>query len=78
MPPGTQKVAAQDVNFTVKAGSGVGVIGWSASGKSTLVGALVGVWCSARGVVRLDGASLDQWTPAASGATSATCRRTWS
>jgi PrtD family type I secretion system ABC transporter len=67
VPPGAQKVTAQDVNFTVKAGSGVGVIGPSASGKSSLVRALVGVWRPARGAVRLDGASLDQWTPGSLG-----------
>jgi PrtD family type I secretion system ABC transporter len=62
MPPGTQKPTAHDVNFALKAGSGVGVIGSSASGKSSLVRALVGVWRPARGVVRLDGASIEQWS----------------
>jgi ATP-binding cassette subfamily C protein len=37
------------------------VIGPSASGKSSLVRALVGVWQPVRGKVRLDGAALDQW-----------------
>jgi ATP-binding cassette subfamily C protein len=62
MPPGTQKPTAHDVNFALKAGSGVGVIGPSASGKSSLARALVGVWRPARGVVRLDGASIEQWS----------------
>jgi ATP-binding cassette, subfamily C, type I secretion system permease/ATPase len=66
-PPGTQKLVAHDINFTLKAGSAVGIIGPSASGKSSLVRAMVGVWQPARGVVRLDGATLDQWTPAALG-----------
>src|SRR5262249_14232190 len=51
----------------LKAGSALGVIGPSASGKSSLARALVGTWQPARGVVRLDGSALDQWTPAAPG-----------
>jgi PrtD family type I secretion system ABC transporter len=62
-PPGTQKLVAHDINFALKAGSAVGIIGPSASGKSSLVRAMVGVWQPARGVVRLDGATLDQWAP---------------
>src|SRR4029077_10885435 len=62
-PPGTQKLVAYDINFTLKAGSALGIIGPSASGKSSLVRAMVGVWQPARGVARLDGAALDQWAP---------------
>ena len=62
MPPGDQRVIVQDVTFAVEAGSGVGVIGPSGSGKSSLVRALVGVWMPVRGKVRLDGAALDQWS----------------
>ncbi len=62
-PPGEQKVVAQDVTFAIEAGQGVGVIGPSGSGKSSLVRALVGVWQPLRGKVRLDGAALDQWSP---------------
>jgi ATP-binding cassette subfamily C protein len=62
-PPGEQKVVAQDITFAVEAGQGVGVIGPSGSGKSSLVRALVGVWQPLRGKVRLDGAALDQWSP---------------
>jgi ATP-binding cassette subfamily C protein len=62
MPPGTAKVVAQDVAFRLQAGQGLGIVGPSASGKSSLVRALVGVWLS-RGRIQLDGAALDQWTP---------------
>jgi PrtD family type I secretion system ABC transporter len=62
VPPGDQRVIVQDVTFAVEAGSGVGVIGPSGSGKSSLVRALVGVWTPFRGKVRLDGAALDQWS----------------
>src|SRR5271168_3276874 len=61
-PPGDQKIIVQDVTFAVQAGTGLGVIGPSGSGKSSLVRALVGVWQPFRGKVRLDGAALDQWS----------------
>src|SRR3990170_3769213 len=56
VPPGDQKVIVQDVTFALEAGNGLGVIGPSGSGKSSLVRALVGVWQPVRGKVRLDGA----------------------
>jgi ATP-binding cassette subfamily C protein PrsD len=59
--PATQRLIVQDVSFTLKKGDGLGIIGPSASGKSSLVRMLVGVWKPARGKVRLDGAALEQW-----------------
>ena len=53
----------QDIAFELQAGNALGVIGPSASGKSSLARLLVGVWPPARGKVCLDGASLDQWSP---------------
>jgi ATP-binding cassette subfamily C protein len=61
VPPGDQKVIVQDITFALEAGQGLGVIGPSGSGKSSLARALVGVWQPIRGKVRLDGAALDQW-----------------
>lgn len=60
-PPGEQRITVQNVSFTANAGSVIGIIGPSASGKSSLVRTIVGVWRPARGHVRLDGATLDQW-----------------
>nr|WP_041756083.1 type I secretion system permease/ATPase [Bradyrhizobium sp. ORS 278] len=60
--PGDSKAIVQDVSFALSAGNGLGIIGPSASGKSSLVRALVGVWRPVRGHVRLDGAALDQWS----------------
>jgi ATP-binding cassette subfamily C protein PrsD len=60
-PPGIQKIVLQDVSFSLNAGSGLGIIGPSASGKSSLARLLVGVWQPLRGKVSLDGAALDQW-----------------
>src|SRR5215471_8978638 len=66
-PPGVQKVVCQDINFTLAAGKALGVIGPIASGKSSLARMLVGVWRPVRGTVRLDGATLDQWSSEALG-----------
>jgi ATP-binding cassette subfamily C protein len=60
--PADQRVIVQDVTFALTAGQGLGVIGPSGSGKSSLIRALVGVWQPFRGKVRLDGAALDQWS----------------
>lgn len=60
-PPAAQRLTLFDIAFSVPAGSALGVIGPSASGKSTLAHALIGVWPVHRGAVRLDGAALDQW-----------------
>jgi ATP-binding cassette subfamily C protein len=65
--PGTQKVVCQEVNFTLTGGKALGIIGPTASGKSSLARLLVGVWAAVRGSVRLDGATLDQWTSEALG-----------
>ena len=62
VPPGSDKLVVQDVSLTLQAGNGLGIIGPSGSGKSSLARLLVGVWRPARGRVRLDGAALDQWT----------------
>ena len=66
-PPGEQKLVVQDVSFTLASGQGLGVIGPSASGKSSLARLIVGAWLPVRGRVCLDGASLDQWSPEALG-----------
>jgi ATP-binding cassette subfamily C protein len=62
-PPGVPKLVVQDITFDLEAGQGLGIIGPSGSGKSSLARLLVGVWQPIRGHVRLDGASLDQWSP---------------
>lgn len=62
MAPGGSKAIVQNATFRLEAGHAVGVIGPSASGKSTFARALVGIWPAARGDIRLDGATLDQWS----------------
>jgi ATP-binding cassette subfamily C protein len=59
--PGTSSAILHNVSVKLAAGTALGVIGPSGSGKSSLARVLVGVWTPARGVLRLDGATLDQW-----------------
>ncbi|MFN4128201.1 MAG: type I secretion system permease/ATPase [Paracoccaceae bacterium] len=49
------------VSFTLAAGDGLGLVGASASGKSTLARAIVGALCADAGDIRFDGASLRHW-----------------
>jgi ATP-binding cassette, subfamily C, bacterial PrsD len=62
--PGQERSIVSNVSFTIKAGTGLALLGASASGKTSLSKALVGIWPAQRGVVRLDGAALDQWSNA--------------
>lgn len=66
-PPGQTRATLKNVSFAVDAGTVLGILGPSGSGKSSLVRALVGAWPIAGGDVRLDGASLNQWPPASLG-----------
>jgi PrtD family type I secretion system ABC transporter len=59
--PGFDMPIVSNVSFSLKAGAGLALLGASASGKTSLSKALVGVWPPHRGSVRLDGAALDQW-----------------
>lgn len=49
------------ISFALKPGDGLGVIGASASGKSSLARLLAGVWMPDQGAVRIDGATFEQW-----------------
>ena len=61
-PSADGRVTVSDISFVLEAGQGLGIIGPSGSGKSSLLRALVGVWRPVRGHVRLDAASLEQWS----------------
>jgi|tagenome__1003787_1003787.scaffolds.fasta_scaffold20958174_2 PrtD family type I secretion system ABC transporter len=60
--PGSEKLIVNDVSFTLRSGEGLGIIGPSGSGKSSLARALVGVWPQLRGKIKMDNASLEQWS----------------
>ncbi len=63
--PGADTPAVRDVSLVAGPGEAVGITGPSASGKSTLARALVGVWPPLAGKVSLGGAALDQYGEAA-------------
>ena len=60
-PPRAQAAVIKGLNFTFGPGEIVGIIGPSASGKSTLARAMVGIWPTQVGKMRLDGADIFQW-----------------
>jgi ATP-binding cassette subfamily C exporter for protease/lipase len=60
-PPGSRLPVLHGISFAIDSGDVVGVIGPSASGKSTLARLMVGVWPAVVGTVRLDGADIYQW-----------------
>ncbi len=51
----------QQVTFSLEKGEALGLIGPSASGKTSLCRTLLGIWPSMGGKVRLDGANVFQW-----------------
>lgn len=55
------KVILKDVSFTLEAGDALGIVGPSASGKSSLARLLVGVWKPLQGFIRMDGADISNW-----------------
>ena len=57
-PPRAVKPVLKGISFSLAPGAAIGVIGPSASGKSTLARALVGAWPIVSGEIRLDGAAL--------------------
>jgi PrtD family type I secretion system ABC transporter len=59
--PGKDKPIVSNVSFALSAGMGLAMLGASASGKTSLSKALVGIWSARSGEVRLDGGALDQW-----------------
>ncbi|TVP75554.1 MAG: type I secretion system permease/ATPase [Puniceicoccaceae bacterium] len=60
-PPGTIHPTIRGVSFALMPGQALGVIGPSGSGKTTLAKVLLGLWPPLSGVVRLDGAAVDQY-----------------
>lgn len=62
-PDPRRRPLAAGVDFTLRAGDGLGIIGLSGSGKSSVARALVGVWPALAGEIRLDGSLLTHFDP---------------
>jgi ATP-binding cassette subfamily C protein PrsD len=60
-PERNQEPLAAAINFQLNAGEGLGIVGLSGSGKSSLARALVGVWPLLGGQVRFDGSELSHF-----------------
>ena len=61
--PETRNVILNGISFKVSPGEMLAIIGPSASGKSTLVRAIVGLWPTFGGAIMLDATRLDHWHP---------------
>ncbi len=59
--PGQERPILQKVNLAIEPGELVGLVGASASGKTTLCRSLVGSISPTEGFVRLDGAEITRW-----------------
>lgn len=65
--PGSATPILRDISFELEAGAGLAIVGPSASGKTTLAKALVGIWPPASGAITLDGRPLAYWQSDESG-----------
>lgn len=63
-PPGQKAPTLRNITFQLEQGEVLGIIGPSASGKTSLAKLLVGVWSPLSGKVRIDGADICQWDKA--------------
>ncbi|TRW92199.1 type I secretion system permease/ATPase [Candidatus Methylobacter oryzae] len=61
VPPGSKLPVIKGLNLVIEKGDIVGVIGPSGAGKSTLARAVLGIWPTVNGAIRLDGAEVFNW-----------------
>jgi len=59
--PQTRELIVRDVSVRVDAGSALGIVGTTGSGKSSLARGIVGLWTPAVGGVYMDGIPLSRW-----------------
>lgn len=60
-PPGNRNLVLRGINFMIEPGESVAIIGPSASGKTSLARAILGIWPVTSGKLRLDGAEAYTW-----------------
>ncbi len=61
IPPGAKLPAIKNLSMLIERGDIVGVLGPSGAGKSTLSRALLGIWPTSAGKIRLDGVDVFAW-----------------
>ncbi|NOT13937.1 MAG: type I secretion system permease/ATPase [Methylococcaceae bacterium] len=61
VPPGSKVPVIKGISLTIEKGEVVGVLGPSGAGKSTFARALLGIWPTTNGKIRLDGADVFAW-----------------
>jgi len=61
VPPGAKLPAIKGISLSIEKSDTVGVLGSSGAGKSTFARALLGIWPTADGTIRLDGAEIFTW-----------------
>lgn len=61
VPPGGRVPVVRGVTLELAPGESLGIVGPSASGKSSLARSILGIWPAVGGKVRLDGADIAQW-----------------
>ncbi|MET1084424.1 MAG: type I secretion system permease/ATPase [Burkholderiales bacterium] len=59
--PGGGRTLLKGLSFALAPGESLGLVGPSASGKSTLARLIIGLWQASAGAVRLDGADVARW-----------------
>ncbi len=60
-PPGQRFLVVRNASFRIEPGEAVALIGPSASGKTSLARAILGIWPTTTGSMRLDGAEIFSW-----------------
>jgi ATP-binding cassette subfamily C protein EexD len=61
VPPGAKLPAIKGISLSIEKGDTVGILGSSGAGKSTFARALLGIWPTTDGTIRLDGADIFTW-----------------
>lgn len=67
VPPGSNVAVVKGITLEIQPGEALGIVGPSASGKSSFARALLGIWPTYSGKVRLDGADISSWDRTALG-----------
>ena len=62
VPPGHNKAVVAGIDFALRPGEVLAVVGPSAAGKSSFAKMLMGLWKPASGSIRLDGVELSDWS----------------